>query len=431
MRRKLLSSEKARPKPFTRLIQSPFAAGLGALVLGFGLGLALAGRSSAAATGFIEWSGIVGQLWVNALRMALVPLVVTLLVTSVAGMEDLRALGRLGARALGLFLLLLAGTAVLTVLAAPPLLSGIAIDSGRELLGAHALGEATPAQLPTLESFLLGLFPTSPLRAAVDGAMLPLIVFTLLFAWAATRLPEAARAPLFGLFGAVRDAMLVLMHGVLLFTPLGVFGLSVGLGAGPGLDLAGSVGRYLLVICGLQLGAALALYPIVRLAGRSVGRFARAALPAQTVALGTRSSLASLPALIEGFRKGYGDRPGVTGFVLPLCVSTFKLNTPISDLVGPLYLAALMGAGLSTGQVAGMALVAIAMSFSNPGIPSGGLFVVTAPVMMAAGLPLEGIGLLIAVDAIPDLCATFLNVTGDMAVGVIADRATARPGEPR
>jgi Na+/H+-dicarboxylate symporter len=114
----------------------------------------------------------------------------------------------------------------------------------------------------------------------------------------------------------------------------------------------------------------------------------------------------------------------VTGFVLPLCVSTFKLNTPISDLVGPLFLAALIGAQLSTGQVAAMALVAVAMSFSNPGIPSGGLFVVTAPVMMAAGLPLEGIGLLIAVDAIPDLCATFLNVTGDMTVGVLADKET-------
>jgi proton glutamate symport protein len=406
---------------FSRLIHSPFAAGMLALVLGFAVGLALAGNTSAAAAGLIEWTGLAGQLWVNALRMVLVPLVVALLVTSVASMEDLRALGRLGARTLLLFVALLVGTAVLSVLAAPPLLAGVGVDGGKELLGAHALEEIPIVDLPTLRSFLLGLIPASPLRAAVDGAMLPLIVFTLLFAWAATRLPKDAQAPLLGFFCAVRDAMLVLMRGVLLFTPLGVFGLSVGLGAGPGLALAGSVGRYLLVICGLQLAVTLALYPIVRLGGRSASRFARAALPAQTVALGTRSSLASLPALIEGYRKGYGERAGVTGFVLPLCVSTFKLNTPISDLVGPLFLAALMGIQLSTGQIAAMALVAVAMSFSNPGIPSGGLFVVTAPVMMAAGLPLEGIGLLVAVDAIPDLCATLLNVTGDMAVGVLAD----------
>ncbi|MCK9459402.1 MAG: dicarboxylate/amino acid:cation symporter [Proteobacteria bacterium] len=413
-----------RTTKLSHLIRSPIAAGLGALVIGFGVGLALSGNTSTAATRFVDWSGVVGQLWVNALRMVLVPLVVALLMTSVAGMDDLRALGRLGARTLGLFLALLVGTAVVAVIVAPPFLSGIEIDAGKELLGAHALEEIPSAELPTAESFLLGLVPTSPLRAAVDGAMLPLIVFTLLFAWAATRLTKEAQAPLFGFFCAVRDAMLVLMRGVLLLTPLGVFGLSVGLGAGPGLELAGSVGRYLLVICGLQLAVALALYPIVRLAGRSVGRFARAVLPAQTVALGTRSSLASLPALIEGYRKGYGERPGVTGFVLPLCVSTFKLNTPISDLVGPLFLAALIGADLSTAQVAAMALVAVAMSFSNPGIPSGGLFVVTAPVMMSAGLPLEGIGLLIAVDAIPDLCATFLNVTGDMTVGVLADKDT-------
>jgi len=407
---------------FSRLIHSPFAAGMLALAVGFCVGLALAGNTAPAAAGFVEWSGLAGQLWVNALRMVLVPLVVALLVTSVAGMDDLRVLGRLGARTLGLFLALLVGTAVLAVLVAPPLLSGVGVEGGKELLGAHALEEIPSTALPTLRSFLLGLIPVSPLKAAVDGAMLPLIVFTLLFAWAATRLPKEAQAPLFGFFRAVRDAMLVLMRGVLLFTPLGVFGLSVGLGAGPGLTLAGSVGRYLLVICGLQLTVTALLYPIVLFGGRSLRRFARSSLPAQTVALGTRSSLASLPALIEGYRKGYGERPGVTGFVLPLCVSTFKLNTPISDLVGPLFLAALMGATLSTGQIAAMAVVAVAMSFSNPGIPSGGLFVVTAPVMMAAGLPLEGIGLLVAVDAIPDLCATLLNVTGDMAVGTLADK---------
>jgi Na+/H+-dicarboxylate symporter len=406
----------------SRLIHSPFAAGMLALGVGFCVGLALAGNTAPAAAGFVEWSGLAGQLWVNALRMVLVPLVVALLVTSVAGMDDLRVLGRLGARTLGLFLALLVGTAVVVVLAAPPLLSGVTVEGGKELLGAHALEEVPSTALPTLQSFLLGLIPVSPLKAAVDGAMLPLILFTLLFAWAATRLPKDVQAPLFGFFRGVREAMLVLMRGVLLFTPLGVFGLSVGLGAGPGLTLAGPVGRYLLVICGLQLAATALLYPIVRFGGRSVRRFARSSLPAQTVALGTRSSLASLPALIEGYRKGYGERPGVTGFVLPLCVSTFKLNTPISDLVGPLFLAALMGAALSTGQIAAMAVVAVAMSFSNPGIPSGGLFVVTAPVMMAAGLPLEGIGLLVAVDAIPDLCATLLNVTGDMAVGTLADK---------
>jgi Na+/H+-dicarboxylate symporter len=173
-------------------------------------------------------------------------------------------------------------------------------------------------------------------------------------------------------------------------------------------------------------------YPAAALLGRvSLGRFARAAAPAQAVAAGSRSSLASLPALIAGARAQFGQRPQLEGFVLPLAVSTFKLNTPVADLAGPLFLAQLYGVALTPGQIATMTLVAVAMSFSNPGIPSGGLFVVTAPVMLVAGLPLDGIGLLIAADAIPDVFNTLVNVTGDMTVAAaLAPHAPLAGEEP-
>ena len=217
--------------------------------------------------------------------------------------------------------------------------------------------------------------------------------------------------------------MLVVVRWILALTPIGVFALAADLGAQLGLGAAGAVGYYVLVLCGLVAVATLACYPIAALFGRiSITRFARAAAPAQMVAVSTRSSLASLPALIAGAQRHLGDRPGIAGFVLPLAVSTFKLNTPIADLAGPLFLAHLYGIDLSTAQIATMTAVSVAMSFSNPGIPSGGLFVVTAPVMLSAGLPLEGIGLLIAADAIPDVFNTFVNVTGDQTVAAILSR---------
>ena len=108
--------------------------------------------------------------------------------------------------------------------------------------------------------------------------------------------------------------------------------------------------------------------------------------------------IASLPALISGARTTLGDRPAVTGFVLPLAVSTFKINTPIADLAGPLFIAQLYGVALGPAEVATMAVLSVAMSFSNPGIPSGGMFAVTAPGLLAVGLPVEGIGLLIAAE---------------------------------
>lgn len=410
--------------PLRRLFSSPLAAGLGALVLGFSLGLVLA-KGGAGAQAFVGWMEVLGQLWVNALRMCLVPLVVALLVTSVAGMEDLRSLGRIGARTLLLFLAMLAGAAVLSALTGSQAFTHLGASA--ELLKAYAGPGGSPAELPTLKGFLLALVPSNPMKALVDGAMLPLIVFTTCFALAVTRLPKPHQEPLLAFFRALREAMMTLMKAVLKFTPLGVLGLSVSLGATSGLKLAGAVGSYLLWVCGLQLFVGLLVYPLVRLlGGGSMRAFARAAAPAQAVAAGTRSSLASLPALIDGHRAVYGEKPEATDFVLPLAVSTFKLNTPVSDLVGPFFLAALMGASLGPVQIAAMTVVAVAMSFSNPGIPSGGLFVVTAPVLMAAGLPLEGIGLLVAVDAIPDLFATVLNVTGDQAVAVLATQEQSR-----
>jgi Na+/H+-dicarboxylate symporter len=195
-----------------------------------------------------------------------------------------------------------------------------------------------------------------------------------------------------------------------------------------GLATAGAVGYYVVVLCGMLLAVMIGVYPIVALFGRmSLRTFARACAPAQAVAAGTRSSLATLPVLIESARRNFGEQPGITGFVLPLAVSTFKLNTPVSDLVGPLFLAALYGIHLTTAQIVVMTLVTIAMSFSNPGIPSGGLFVVTAPVMLSAGLPLDGIALLIAADSIPDVFATVVNVTGDMGVAAMVADTTKLP----
>ena len=397
-----------------------------ALALGTALGAVATSSGSHALAVAVTVLEPLGTLWVNAIRMTLVPLVVSLLVTSVAGVADVRAVGRLGARAVAWFVVLLAGCALISALVAPALFRHVPVSAeAAAALRAHAgaATSGTPTAVPTLGGFLVGLVPVNPLKSAVDGAMLPLIVFTLLFAAAVTRLAAEPRALVTGFFRAVSEAMLVVVGWVLALTPIGVFALAAGLGRDLGAGAIGAVGGYVLILCGLATAVALLCYPVAAVFGRvSLRTFGRAALPAQAVAIGSRSSLASLPALISGFRDTLGERPAVTGFVLPLAVSTFKLNTPIADLAGPLFLAHLYGIPLGPGQIATMTLVAVAMSFSNPGIPSGGLFVVTAPVLLAVGLPLDGIGLLIAADAIPDVFNTLVNVTGDMTVATILAR---------
>lgn len=408
---------------------SPTILALAALAAGLALGVLAAAQGGVLRT-LVNVVEPLGALWVNAIRMTLVPLVVALLVTSVTSFADVRALGRLGARAVVLFFALLAGAAVVSVLLAPPLLARMPIDAATAAaLRSHADSAAAGAtQLPTLRGFVVGLVPTNPVRAAADGEMLPLIVFTLLFALAVTRLAPERRAGMADLFRAASDAMVVIVGWVLRATPIGVFALAAAMGAELGLGVVGPVAYYVAVLCGIVLVVGLALYPVAAIVGRiSLRRFARAAAPAQAMAIATRSSLASLPGLIEGARRELGDRPALTGFVLPLSVATFKINTPISDLVGPLFLAHLYGVSLSATQVVTMTLVTIGMSFSNPGIPSGGLFVVTAPVMLSVGLPLDGIALLVAADAIPDIFNTVINVTGDMAVAAMIEPEAVVP----
>lgn len=416
-----MSSRAASAGPRAR--RSPAVLGLAALVVGLAAGMGVSASRSAALSTVASFIEPLGTLWVNAIRMVLVPLVVSLLVTSVTGFADVRALGRLGARTVAWFLALLAGAALLSALAGPPLFSRLNIPAEASA-ALRAQGQAPAAadasQLPTLKGFVTGLVPPNPIRAAADGAMLPLIVFTLLFALAVARLPDEGRRLMTGFFKAVSEAMLAVVHGILRLTPVGVFALALTMGKEMGLAAAGAIGYYVVVLSALLLAVTVGVYPVVALVTRrSPAWFARAVSPVQAVAAGTRSSLASLPAMIESARASFDDRPGITGFVLPLAVSTFKLNTPVSDLVGPLFLAQLYGIHLAPSQIAVMTLVTVAMSFSNPGIPSGGLFVVTAPVMLSVGLPLDGIGLLIAADAIPDVFATVVNVTGDMAVAAL------------
>lgn len=426
------------PPPPTRRRPSATVLALVAFVLGVGLGAAASATHAPVLAAIVRAIEPLGALWVNAIRMTIVPLVVSLLVTSVAGMANVRSVGRLGARAVALFLGLLTCSALVAALAGPALFAHLPLDpAGATALRDRAAAAAATAgqaasELPTLRGFVVGLVPTNPVRAAADGAMLPLIVFTVLFAAAVTRLPAEPRATVTGFFRAVSQAMLVVVAWVLRFTPVGVFALAAATGLELGVGAAGAVGYYVVVVCGLVAIVALACYPAAMLLGRIPLRtFARAVAPAQAVAISSRSSLASLPALIAGSRAAFGYRPQLEGFVLPLAVSTFKLNTPVADLAGPLFLAQLYGVALSPGQIATMTAVAVAMSFSNPGIPSGGLFVVTAPVMLVAGLPLDGIGLLIAADAIPDIFNTLVNVTGDMTVAAaLAPEAALGDAEP-
>lgn len=377
----------------------------------------------------IAWFGslleALANLWIDALQMTVLPLVVIqMLVAVTRGSERI---GSMGLRALVLFLLLLAGGAIVSVLVSPPLISLYRIDAETvQSISASVAGTipaAAAEEAVPLSDWVRGLIPSNVVQAAVNGDILPLLVFALLFGLAVRALPEQQREPATGFFGILADALLQLVRWILVGTPVGVFALTYLLAVQTGAEAAGLLGAFIVIQCVVMLIYCALLYPITALgSGVSIRRFARAVLPAQMVALSTRSSIASLPALVEGGNKHLGLSASATGFVLPLAVAVFKVNRTLSAPMKLFFLAWMYGIDLSLAQVTTFTLTVILLSFTAVGLPGGGAAFKTMPAYLAAGMPIEGVVILEAADTIPDVVKTVLNVTGDMSVATLLDR---------
>lgn len=401
------------------------------LIAGLGVGFAV--NASPQLRGVVPWIEPLGSIFINAIRMTVVPLVVASLVVGVAGAPDARAIGRVGWRALVLFVLLVLAGAVFGAIVAQPILARMIDPATSGALTAGTAGELAGAaregaqRLPTFAQWLVDLIPSNPVRAAADGAMLPLIVFSLLFGVALLRLNAERRRPVIGFFEGVADAMLVLVRWVLAFAPIGVFALAVPLAARMGLAAAGALAGFIILVSALSVAfMALVLYPTAVVGGRvSLGVFARAIAPSQAVAFSSRSSLAALPAMIEAAETRLGFPPEISRFLLPLSASTFRAGSGVGLTVSVLFVARLYGVELNVAQMATVIATVLLTSFSVPGIPNGSI-IAMVPILVAAGIPVEGIGILLSIDTIPDMFRTTTNVTGHMTAAAILSRSRSR-----
>lgn len=396
---------------------------LAGLVAGLLTGILLAG--TAAEQPVLTVARPVGKLWLDALTMTVVPLVFALLVTGIAGAAD-SAVGRVTRAALLWFIALL--VVVCLASAAATSLTLVAWPVPAEAVTLRAA--APPPPLGTAGAWLDNIVPTNIIRAAADTAMVPLVLFAMLFGFALTRLESGLRLPMQTLFRGLAQAMLVIVDWVLWLAPIGIFALAFGVGATAGIGAAGVLVHYvLIVIAGCLLAIAIA-YAAAALGGRmSPLAFARAALPAQIVAMSTQSSLASLPAMIGAADPLRVDR-AAAGIVLPLSVSVFRMASAAANVTVAIYLGHVHAVPLGVGQLVLGALVAAAVSVAAVGLPAQvSFFAVIGPVCIAMGVPLTLLPLLLAIETIPDVFRTIGNVTGGLAVTRIV-AGGAVPGLP-
>ena len=373
--------------------------------------------------------GFLGDLFLRALGMLVVPLIVSSVISGIVGVGEGGGLGRLGGRTLA-FYLLTSLAAILTGLFLVNLIEPGLADGEpvRALLGlsedasraAQGLAGATERGL---DEILLALIPKNPVGAAARGDILPLVLFSILFGIFATRLTGTRRQTFVDVWQGIFDVMMNITGFVMKIAPLGVFGLIARTVATAGLDgaapllwyaltVAGALGIHALITLPLLIVFVARVNPIVH-----VRTMARALL----TAFSTSSSSATLPITMDGIERGAGVSRRVASFVLPLGATVNMDGTALYECVAALFIAQAYGVELSAMSQALVVITALLASIGAAGIPSAGL-VMVAVILGAVGLPLEGVGLILAVDRILDMSRTAVNVWSDSTCALVVAR---------
>lgn len=411
---------------------SPSTRILTGLVAGIALGVALASLAPGAVDSVAGVAQPIGQAWLNALQMTIVPLVFSLLLTGVAATAAAAQAGRLAGRAVALYLVIMAASAVSAAVLAP-LFLGIAplpAESAAALRAAlTGLGPNPP--VPPIGEFLANVIPANIVKATAESAFLSMIVFALVFSFALMRIDAAARALMIRFFTGLRDTMLVVIDWVLWIGPVGVFALALVVGARAGSGAFHALVHYILTVSAVGVVVSLFAYAMAAAGGRvSVAAYSRAALPSQAVAVSTQSSLASLPAMLESSR-ALGVPVATAGVTLPLAVALLRATGPAMNFAVAIYIASWFGVPLSPATLAAGAMVAMLTSLGSVSLPGTVSYVsAIAPVCATIGAPAAPLGLLVAVETIPDIVRTLGNVMWDIATTVtLARRERLADGE--
>ncbi|MDW7759768.1 MAG: cation:dicarboxylase symporter family transporter [Acidobacteriota bacterium] len=389
------------------------------LIAGIALGLAAYAKQDAGLLTASRFFEAFGMLWTNCLGLLVAPMIFVSVFLAVLSFARTSTAGKIGISAFLVHAVILAVTALLTVTISLWIVPRLPV--GLPAPGASLEPVPDSGDTPRLPGGLAAVVTLEPVMKPVRDNLLPVIAVTFLLALASTRLDNNRRKALTDFFRRTALRLTALLNGILLLLPAAVFGLSFALAAETGLSLAGVVTAFIILTSLLLILYTLALYIPASVGGRIPLRIYAAALwPSQAVAAGTRSSLACLPTLLEGAEKLNLPKPAA-GFVLPLSVSTFKLTRAVSSPLKLIFLAHVYGIDLSPATIAGFVATSLFLSFSTPGIPSGGTYTIL-PLYLAAGIPMEGIVLLKGVDAIPDIFKTILHVSEGMAVTSIVSR---------
>ncbi|MAD54802.1 dicarboxylate/amino acid:cation symporter [Idiomarina sp.] len=359
---------------------------------------------------------VIGQIFITSLKMLVVPLVLVSLVVGTCSLSDPSKLGRLGGKAVGMYLIT---TAIAISIA---IFSAILIQPGS---GVERASDATfePSEAPSLSQVIIDLFPDNPITAMAEGNMLQIIVFALLLGIAMALVGKPGER-VKGLFEDFNEVIMKLVVILMSIAPYGVFALMAKLFTETGLGMISSLAKYFFLVLVVLLIHGLIIHPFLLgvLARVKPGIFLRKMRDAQLFGFSTASSNATMPITLETVTKRLGVSNSVGSFTVPLGATINMDGTAIMQGVATVFIAQVYGLDLSVADYLMVILTATLASVGTAGVPGVGL-IMLAMVLQQVGLPVEGIGLIIGVDRLLDMTRTAVNVTGDAMVSCVVAKS--------
>jgi len=406
-----------------------------ALILAVAAGLITGKEMAIYGVSFYQLYDFFGTLFLNALKMLIVPLIVSSIIVGMMGIGSGEALGRLGGKTLIYYastslLAILIGLLVVNLMT-PGIVNG---EPARDLIGLSADVEQVTNSIEgkgaaDIVSVFLRMVPANVVSAAADGQMLGLIFFSLLFGYFLTRIRDPQATTLKNFWQGVLDVMMEITTWVMRFAPLGVFALVARVIASSGVEAFQPLAVFFFtVLIALALHLLVSLPLILRFVARVSPRLHfQAMAPALLTAFSTSSSSATLPLTLDCVEQRAGVSNRVSSFTLPLGATVNMDGTALYECVAAMFIAQAYGLELSFTTQFVIVLVALLTSIGVAGIPSASLVAISI-ILAAIGLPMEAVGLILAVDRILDMCRTAVNVFSDSVAAVVIARLEGETG---
>jgi len=379
----------------------------------------------------------IGSAFIRLISMVVVPLVFASLLVGTASLNDIRKLGRIGAKTVAYYLCTTIIAISIGLLLANTFRPGTGLSQEKRTQLTESVSEKEGAQIetalkkPTVTDILLNIIPTNPIKAFVEGRMLQIIFLALMAGICLSLIPSERSRPVINFFEGINELIIQMVHIIMKLAPYGVFALISAVVADFGLSILFVLLKYsLVVIAGLILHVTIVYSSAIKIFSKQkIGTFFRGIRPAQLIAFSSASSSATLPVTMECTEKNLGVPTQIASFALPLGATINMDGTALYQGVSAVFIAQFYGMGLTVPQQLTIVLTAVLASIGTAGTPMAGV-ITLAIVLKSIGVPLEGIALIMGVERILDMCRSVVNVTGDASCAVVVASSESELQKP-